>query len=76
MTYTGKLYTRIGGAFVETGLHTSDVVELTATIKRLEAENQRLRDALAGLYKHTKNDHIICGLNTAAKRALDALCIL
>jgi len=44
---------------------------LTATIKRLEAENQRLRDALAGLYKHTKNDHIICGLNTAAKRALE-----
>ena len=43
MTYTGKLYTRIVGAFFETGLHTSDVAELTADVKRLEVENQRLK---------------------------------
>ena len=46
MTYTGKLYGRLGGAFVETGLHTSDVAELTAAVKRLEAKNARFRDAL------------------------------
>ena len=37
MTYTGKLYGRLGGVFVDTGLHTSDVDELTAAVKRLEA---------------------------------------
>jgi hypothetical protein len=44
MTYTGKLYTRLGGV---TGYHTSDVDELTATVKRLEAENARLAEATA-----------------------------
>jgi len=72
MTYAGKLYGRLDGEFGDTGLHTDDVDELTADVKRLEVENQRLRDALAGLYNHTKNDHVICGLNTAAKRALEA----
>ena len=46
MNYTGKLYGRIGGVFVESGYHTSDVDELTATVKRLEAENKRFREAL------------------------------
>jgi hypothetical protein len=46
MTYTGKLYWRIGRAFFETGYHTSDVDELTATVKRLETENTHLTQAI------------------------------
>jgi hypothetical protein len=46
MTYTGKLYERLGGAFIETGYHTSDVDELTAAVQRLEADNMRLREAV------------------------------
>jgi predicted nuclease with TOPRIM domain len=49
MTYTGKLYGRLGGAFIDTGYHTSDVDELTAAVKRLEAESSRLREALSDL---------------------------
>jgi hypothetical protein len=41
--YAGKLYARLGGAFVDTGWHTDDVDKLTADVKRLEAENQRLK---------------------------------
>ena len=46
MTYTGKLYMRLGGVFVATGWHTSDVDELTASVKRLETENTQLRQAV------------------------------
>ena len=43
MTYAGKLYGRLDGEFGDTGLHTDDVDELTADVKRLEVENQRLK---------------------------------
>ena len=38
---------------------------------RAEEENKRLREALEGLYNHTKNNHTICGLNWQAKQALN-----
>jgi chaperonin cofactor prefoldin len=41
---TGKLYAKHGGVFIESGLHTSDVAELTESVKLLETENQELRD--------------------------------
>jgi hypothetical protein len=44
MNYTGKLYARLGGAFVDTGWHTDDVDKLTADVKRLEAENRRIHN--------------------------------
>ncbi len=46
MTYTGKLYGRLGGAFFETGYHTSDVDELTAAVKRLETDKAHLMQAV------------------------------
>lgn len=42
-----------------------------ARIAELEAENKKLRDALQGLYSHTKNNYQICGLNYRAKRVLE-----
>jgi hypothetical protein len=36
----------------------------------LRADNARLRAALEGLYRHTKNNVQICGLNEAARAAL------
>lgn len=39
-------------------------------LNRLQAENERLRKALKGLYEHTKNNYQICGLNQTAKQAL------
>jgi uncharacterized protein Smg (DUF494 family) len=44
MTYTGKLYGRLGGVFVNTGYHTSDIDELTSTVKRLEADNRKIHN--------------------------------
>jgi hypothetical protein len=47
MTCTGRLYILIAGrGFQETALHTSDISELTAAVKRLESENARFREAL------------------------------
>ena len=39
---TGKLFTKHGGVFIESGLHTSDFAELAASVARLETENARL----------------------------------
>jgi hypothetical protein len=39
-------------------------------IDRLERENAELVEALEGLYSHTKNNHIIHGLNAKAKAVL------
>jgi len=40
-------------------------------IRQLESKNLELRAALECLYNHTKNDHCICGLNAAARKALE-----
>ena len=57
MNYTGKLYGFLGGRFVKTGYHTSDVDELTATVKRLEAENTRFRDCITALMPFLMEDY-------------------
>jgi hypothetical protein len=74
MTYTGKLYGRLGGVFVETGYHSSDVDELTAAVKRLETENARFREALVKI-SNKMGEHIYDGKNlmyavSAARSAL------
>jgi hypothetical protein len=74
MTYTGKLYGRLGGAFIETGLHTSDVAELTAAVRRLEAENKALRNAIAALMPFLMEDYD-CGVMTVDYKAAIELAI-
>jgi uncharacterized protein (UPF0335 family) len=55
------------------------VRECIDKIEALEAENATLHqqnaelvEALEGLYSHTKNNHVIHGLNAKAKAALDS----
>jgi len=55
--YTGKLYGRLGGVFIETGLHTSDVAELTAAVKQLETDNARFRDCITALMPYMMEDY-------------------
>jgi hypothetical protein len=43
---------------------------LQAKLQQAETENKALREALSGLYDHTKNDMQICGLNEVAQAAL------
>lgn len=40
--------------------------------ERLENENVKLREALEGLYEHTRNNYQICSLNERARDALAA----
>jgi hypothetical protein len=67
MTYTGKLYGRQGGTCIETGWHSSDVDKLTAAVKRLEAENAQLTQAIKTA------SHISCE-KKALIEELKALC--
>ena len=46
--------------------------EYESEMTKLKAENERLREALRGLYNHTKNDQCVHGLNAAARAALAA----
>jgi hypothetical protein len=50
----------------------SDRAAECAVSAALQADNARMRAALEGLYRHTKNNVQICGLNEAARAALSA----
>ena len=59
---TGKLYAKHGGVFIESGLHTSDVAELTAKVKRLETElKQRSKQIGIACLKHDMTHSLCCG---------------
>lgn len=44
--------------------------DTTEYVEKLEDEKKALLEALVGLYQHTKNDMVICGLNQKAKEAI------
>ena len=47
-----------------------EIGQLRIKNRELEAELEKTRAALRGLYNHTKNNHTIMGLNTAAEKIL------